>query len=329
MRLIGAGSVVYLLMVAFILSASASGPGDDPRRRDGQTIFRYDTFGDEQLWTNVLRMHEVIPHVDPATALAVGLKVDVDALPPAVITALRAGAVDLTNPANTVELLRLNAVVGVKGTVNDSGQLTTVGVTCALCHSSVDNSFAPGIGKRLDGWANRDLNVGAIVALSPVLDEGTKAEFRLWGPGKYDPRHHAFDGINLIPLNRSSLPIVIPPIYGLRGVGFETYTADGPISYWNSYVGVSQMGGHGTFSDPRIGLSIQQTPDLVTPKLAALLDYQLSLRAPKPVKGSFNAASGRTGQAALSPPGRVAAPVIRDPTSRTSSAALSETVGAA
>src|SRR4026208_1552908 len=245
MRLIGAGSVVYLLMVAFILSASASGPGDDPRRRDGQTIFRYDTFGDEQLWTNVLRMHEVIPHVDPATALAVGLKVDVDALPPAVITALRAGAVDLTNPANTVELLRLNAVVGVKGTVNDSGQLTTVGVTCALCHSSVDNSFAPGIGKRLDGWANRDLNVGAIVALSPVLDEGTKAEFRLWGPGKYHPRHHAFDGINLIPLNRSSLPIVIPPIYGLRGVGFETYTADGPISYWNSYVGVSPMGGHG------------------------------------------------------------------------------------
>ncbi len=296
MRLIGAGSVVYLLMVAFILSASASGPGDDPRRRDGQTIFRYDTFGDEQLWTNVLRMHEVIPHVDPATALAVGLKVDVDALPPAVITALRAGAVDLTNPANTVELLRLNAVVGVKGTVNDSGQLTTVGVTCALCHSSVDNSFAPGIGKRLDGWANRDLNVGAIVALSPVLDEGTKAEFRLWGPGKYDPRHHAFDGINLIPLNRSSLPIVIPPIYGLRGVGFETYTADGPISYWNSYVGVSQMGGHGTFSDPRIGLSIQQTPDLVTPKLAALLDYQLSLQAPKPAKGIFNAVAAERGK---------------------------------
>jgi cytochrome c5 len=296
MRLIGAGSVVYLLMVAFILSASASGPGDDPRRRDGQTIFRYDTFGDEQLWTNVLRMHEVIPHVDPATALAVGLKVDVDALPPAVITALRAGAVDLTNPANTVELLRLNAVVGVKGTVNDSGQLTTVGVTCALCHSSVDNSFAPGIGKRLDGWANRDLNVGAIVALSPVLDEGTKAEFRLWGPGKYDPRHHAFDGINLIPLNRSSLPIVIPPIYGLRGVGFETYTADGPISYWNSYVGVSQMGGHGTFSDPRIGLSIQQTPDLVTPNLAALLDYQLSLQAPKPAKGIFNAVAAERGK---------------------------------
>jgi cytochrome c5 len=296
MRLIGAGSVVYLLMVAFALSASASGPAHDAGRVDGQTIFRYDTFGDEQLWTNVLRMHEVIPNVDPATALAVGLKVDVDALPPALITALRAGAVDLTDPAITVELLRLNAVVGVKGTVDDSGQLTSVGVTCALCHSSVDNSFAPGIGKRLDGWANRDLNVGAIVALSPALDEGTKAEFRTWGPGKYDPRHHAFDGINIIPLNRSSVPVLIPPIYGLKGVGFETYTADGSISYWNGYVGVSQMGGHGSFSDPRIGVSIQQTPDLVTPKLPALLDYQLSLRAPKPKEGSFNEEAAERGK---------------------------------
>jgi len=169
-------------------------------------------------------------------------------------------------------------------------------VTCALCHSSVDDSFAPGIGKRLDGWANRDLNVGAIVALSPVLDEGTKAEFRLWGPGKYDPRHHAFDGINLISLNRSSLPILIPPIYGLRGVGFETYTADGPISYWNSYVGVSQMGGHGRFTDPRIGLSIQQTPDLVTPKLDALLQYQLSLRAPRAPEGSFDQVAAARGK---------------------------------
>jgi cytochrome c5 len=295
MRLIGAGSVVYLLMMAFVLSASASGP-DDLRRNDGQTIFRYDTFGDEQLWTNVLRMHEVIPHVDPATALAVGLKVDVDALPQAMIAALRAGAVDLSDPTNTVGLLRLDAIVGVKGIVDRSGQLTSVGVTCALCHSSVDNSFAPGIGKRLDGWANRDLNVGAIVALSPALDEGTKAEFRRWGPGKYDPRHHAFDGINIFPLNRSSLPVLIPPIYGLKGVGFETYTADGPISYWNSYVGVSQMGGHGSFSDSRLGLSIRQTPDLVTPKLAALLDYQLSLHAPKPSQGSFDQPAAERGK---------------------------------
>src|SRR6476620_24039 len=166
MRLICAGSLVYLLVAVFVLSASASGQSDNAHAGDGQTIFRYDTFGDEQLWTNVLRMHEVIQHVDPATALSVGLKVDSDALPPAVLMALRAGAVDLTDPAVTIELLRLNAVVGVKGTVNESGQLSTVGVTCALCHSSVDDAVAPGIGKRLDGWANRDLNVGAIVALS-------------------------------------------------------------------------------------------------------------------------------------------------------------------
>jgi cytochrome c5 len=296
MRLICAGSILYLLVAAFMLSASVSGRADNPHPGEGQTIFRYDTFGDEQLWTNVLRMHEVIQHVDPATALSVGLKVDADALPAAVLSAVRAGKVDLTDPAVTIELLRLNAVVGVKATVNESGQLSTVGVTCALCHSSVDDAVAPGIGKRLDGWANRDLNVGAIVALSPVMDAATKAEFRSWGPGKYDPRHHAFDGINLIPLNSPSLPVLIPPIYGLKGVGFETYTADGPISYWNSYVGVSQMGGHGSFSDPRIGVFIQQAPDLVTPKLAALLDYQLSLRAPKPAPGSINEAAAARGK---------------------------------
>ena len=298
MRLIGAASFVYVLATAFAVSgllpashtrnvASAS-EDDATARREGQAIFRFDTFGDEQLWTDVLRMHEVIPTVNPATALAVGLKVDVEALPHEVIDALRAGQVDLTNPAVTVELLRLNAVVGVKGSVNEAGQLTKVGITCALCHSSVDNSFAPGVGRRLDGWANTDLNVGAIVALSPALDGATKAEFRTWGPGKYDPRHHAFDGMNIIPLNNPSVPIVIPPIYGLKGAGFETFTGDGPISYWNSYVGVGQMGGKGNFSDPRIGLFINQTPDRVTPKLKALLDYQLSLRTPKPPKGSFD-----------------------------------------
>ena len=264
--------------------------------KDGRRIFRYDTFGDEQLWTDVLRMHEVIATVPPATALAVGLKVDVDALPRGVIDALQAGQVDLTNPAVTVELLRLNAVVGVQGQVSETGQLTSVGITCALCHSSVDNSFTTGIGKRLDGWANTDLNVGAIVALSPALDEATKAEFNTWGPGKYDPRHHAFDGTNLLSLNSPSLPVVLPPIYGLKGVGFETFTADGPISYWNSYVGVGQMGGKGHFSDPRIGLFISQTPDLVTPKLRALLQYQLSLRTPKPPRGSFDPAAARRGE---------------------------------
>lgn len=248
---------------------------------DGREIFRFDTFGDEQLWTDVLLMHQVVQQLTPADALALGLKVDIDALPEPLIAALRAGEVDLRNPAVTVELIRLDAVVGVKGTVN-AGQITRLGITCALCHSSVDDSFAPGIGRREDGWANMSLNVGAIVAASPIIGAELKAEFRKWGPGKYDPRHHAFDGKALRILNSPSLPIVIPPIYGLRNVGFETFTGDGPISYWNAYVGIGQMGGQGTFSDPRIGLTISQTPDLVTPKLAALLDYQLSLRPPVP-----------------------------------------------
>lgn len=302
MRFVGAVTFVYVIAMAFAVSGFSpeertprAAQQDEVKRRDGQEIFRYDTFGDEQLWTDVLKMHEVIPSVDPATALAVGLKVDVEALPPAVIDALRAGQVDLKNPAVTVELIRLNAVVGVKGTV-EAGRLTKVGITCALCHSSVDNTFAPSIGKRMDGWANTDLDVGAIVALSPALDEATKAEFRTWGPGKYDPRHHAFDGNNIISLNSPSLPIVIPPIYDLKNVGFETFTADGPISYWNAYVGVGQMGGQGNFSDPRIGLTISQTPDLVTPKLPALLAYQLSLRAPKPAYGSFDAAAAARGR---------------------------------
>ena len=301
MRLLGAVTFIYVIVTAFSIgaapeiTAAQTEQSDEAKRREGQDIFRYDTFGDEQLWTDVLRMHEVLPGVDPATALAVGLKVDVEALPAGVIAALRAGQVDLKNPAVTIELLRLNAVVGVKGTVDD-GRLTKVGVTCALCHSSVDDSFAPSIGRRLDGWANTDLNVGAIVALSPALDEATKAEFRAWGPGMYDPRHHAFDGNNIISLNSPSLPIVIPPIYGLRGVGFETFTADGPVSYWNSYVGVGQMGGKGNFSDPRIGLTIEQSPDLVTPKLPALLAYQLSLRAPKPAQGTLNRDAAERGK---------------------------------
>jgi cytochrome c2 len=312
MRLIWTAVVVFGSALSFAVSGfelSAAGqqsvptrtelfkPGhQDGSKRDGRAIFRYDTFGDEQLWTDVLRMHEVIATVPPATALAVGLKVDVDALPRQLLASLRAGQVDLTDPAVTVELLRLNAVVGVKGKVSGTGGLTSVGITCALCHSTVDDSFTRGIGKRLDGWANRDLNVGAIVALSPALDEATKAEFNTWGPGKYDPRHHAFDGFNLISLNTPSLPIVLPSIYGLQGVGFETFTGDGPISYWNSYVGVGQMGGKGTFMDPRINVFIKQAPDLVTPKLPALLDYQLSLRTPEPPRGSFDrmaAARGR------------------------------------
>src|SRR5687767_500496 len=315
MRLIGAASVVFIFALTFVASSLGPGvraqqrpdssvrvgerqprDGDARKQRDGQSIFRFDTFDDEQLWTNVLRMHEAIRSVNPLTALAVGLKVDVDALPPALIAALQAGQVDLTDPAVTIELLRLNAVVGVIGKVDDVGHLTSIGITCALCHSTVDNSFTTGIGKRLDGWPNRDLNVGAILGLSPALDPALKTEFSKWGPGKYDPRHHVFDGTNIVPLpippaSALPVPVLIPPAYGLRGVGFETYTGDGPISYWNSYVGVSQMGGQGTFNDPRIGVFITQKPDRVTPKLPALLDYQHSLSAPVPPSGSFNAAA--------------------------------------
>ena len=173
-----------------------------------------------------------------------------------------------------------------------------------------------GIGKRLDGWATLTLNVSAIVALSPALPDALKAEFQTWGPGRYDPRHHAFDGINLVPLNAPSLPIVIPSIYGLAGVGFETFTADGPISYWNSYVGVGQMGGHGNFSDVRIGLTITQAPDLVTSKLPALLDYQLSLRTPDPPRGSFDTEAAKRGAQVFRKQGRCAfchqAPLFTD-----------------
>jgi hypothetical protein len=280
------------LALTTVLALSWASPA---AHTQGREIFRFDTFGDEQFWTGFLRMHEVLPAVTPKTALSVGLKVDVHALPPALIAALRAGQVNLDDPAVTIELLRLNAVVGVEGTVS-GGQLTKVGITCALCHSTVDNALAPGIGRRLDGWAATDLNVGAIVALSPALDDATKAEFRAWGPGKYDPRHHAFDGNALIPLNSPSLPVVIPPIYGLKGVGFETYTGDGPISYWNRYVGVTQMGGQGSFHDPRIGLSVKQTPDLVAPKLHALLEYQLGLPKPHPPAGSVNRAAADRGR---------------------------------
>jgi mono/diheme cytochrome c family protein len=306
MRFICFASCLFVITLAISFSetaASTAGNGTAAPAAErqnfadqGQAIFRFDTFGDEQLWTDTLRMHEVVATIDPLTALGVGLKVDVNALPATLVAALKAGRVDLEDPATTIELLRLNAVVGVKGTVSAQGRLTALGTTCALCHSTVDDSFAPGIGARLDGWANGDLDVGAIVALSPMVDDAFKEEFRQWGPGMYDPRHHAFDGTNLLLLNRPSLPVVIPPVYGLQRVGFETYTGDGPISYWNSYVGVGQMGGQGNFVDARINLRILQSPDLVTPKLPALLAYQLSLQTPAPTPGSFDQAAARRGR---------------------------------
>jgi hypothetical protein len=295
MRLILTASPLLALVVASLVAGSRPATSANPHV--GQAIFRFDTFGDEQLWTDVLRMHEVLAEVDPTTALGVGLKVDSDALPPDLIAALAAGDVDLTDPDVTVVLLKLNAVVGVVGKVNDADQLTSVGITCALCHSTVDDSLADGIGRRLDGWPNLDLNAGAILALSPAFeaDPALVAELQTWGPGKYDPRHHIFDGTDIVVRHTPTLPVVIPPAYGLKHVAAETFTGDGPVSYWNAYVGISQMGGQGNFEDPRIGLSIMQSPDLITAKLPALLDYQLSLKAPRPPKGSFDPVAAARG----------------------------------
>src|SRR5437660_831806 len=259
---------------------------------DGQQIFRYDTFGDEKFWTDTARMQEVVQSsVSPTLALKVGLKVDADAIPPAVAQAIKAGQVDLNSPATTVTLLKLTAVVGLRGTgrtINGKDTLVRLGITCALCHSTVNNSFAPGIGQREDGWPNRDLNVGAIIALSPAITAEQKAIYNSWGPGKYDPRFNQ-DG--------KSTPLVLPPAYGLARVRSETYTAEGPISYWNAYVAVTQMHGQGNFADSRLGIAIKQSPDLVTPKLAALRRYQHSLQAPRAAAGSFDAAAAGRGRA--------------------------------
>jgi cytochrome c5 len=258
---------------------------------EGRQIFRFETFGDEKFWTDTARMHEVVQtSVSPATALKVGLKVDADAIPAAVAQAIKAGQVDLNSPATTIALLKLNAVVGLRGTVttvNGKDTLTRLGVTCALCHSTVDNSFAPGIGRRQDGWPNVDLNVGAIIALSPAITPQQKAVYNSWGPGKYDPRYN-IDG--------KSTPLVLPPAYGLAQVENETFTAEGPISYWNAYVAITQMHGQGDFSDPRLGIDIRQSPDLVAPKLAALRSYQHSIAAPRPPAGSFDVAAAERGR---------------------------------
>jgi mono/diheme cytochrome c family protein len=286
----------YLLAVPFVAALAVASCGGTTHNDDaasanaalvaqGKDIFRSDTFGDEAFWTDTLHMNDVIASaVDPTTALAVGLKVDAEALPAAVVQGIQNGTVSLTDPATTVTLLKLNAVVGVKGTVetiNGVDTLTHVGITCALCHSTVDDSFTHGIGKRLDGWANRDLNPGAIIALSPALSTSAKAVYNSWGPGKYDPRFN-FDGING--------PQVIPPAYGLAGLHSITSTGDGSdIAYWNRYVAVTQMGGQGSFSEPRTGVNVTNgTTDLVSSKLPALQAYQLSLASPLPPVGSFD-----------------------------------------
>jgi mono/diheme cytochrome c family protein len=286
-------------VIASLAILAACGSDDDHPAEDdpklialGKEVFRFDTFGDEAKWTDTLRIHEVIASsVDPVTALAVGLKVDVEALPPGVQEGIKDGSVDLTSPQTTVTLLKLNAVVGLVGkveTVGGKDVLKRVGITCALCHSTVDNSFAKGIGRRLDGWPNRDLNPGAIIALSPAISAAQKAVYNSWGPGRYDPRFN-IDGKNG--------PVLIPPAYGLKGIHSITYTGDGDdVTYWNRYVAVTQMGGLGHFADPRIGVDITNGPvDLVSPVLPALRAYQLSLDAPPP-PDSFDKAAAARGQ---------------------------------
>jgi mono/diheme cytochrome c family protein len=262
---------------------------------DGACVFRHDTFGDEQLWTDVLGLHQLVSDLPPTAALGVGLKVDADAVPPDVL----AGA-DLADPATTVALIALDAVVGVRGQVVD-GRVARIGITCALCHSTVDDAVAPGIGHRRDGWPNRDLDPGAIIALTPGLptlaaqlgvDAATaRAALTSWGPGRYDARFNQ---------DRESHPVLIPPAYGLRDVALETYTGEGPVSYWNAYVAVTQMGGHGDFKDERLGLDIQQHPDRVTPVLPALRDYQLAIDAPPPPAGSFDVDAAARGAVVFS-----------------------------
>ena len=235
---------------------------------EGKNTFRYDTFGSEAFWGDTLQLHKAIageknggvgPGVSPKTALSVGLKVDADALPDALKKQLAAGKVDLDDPATTIALLKLNAVVGVTAFANPDGSVKSMGIQCAFCHSTVDNSFAPGIGKRLDGWPNRDLNVGAIVSLAPNLKpftdllgvdvETVKKVLASWGPGRYDAELNK-DGKAFRPDGKQA-GTLLPPAFGLAGVDLATWTGFGSVTYWNAYVGVTQMHGLGTFFDPR------------------------------------------------------------------------------
>ena len=294
---------------------------------EGRRIFRFDTFGDEVWFGDTLKLHQAIegsrrggvgPGVSPKTALAVGLKVDMDALPPTVVEQAKAGKVNLDDPEVTLALLKLNAVVGVTGFFNPDGSLRSFGVQCAFCHSTVDNAFAPGIGHRLDGWPNRDLNVGAVLALAPnvqaianLLGVDTATVLKVlnsWGPGKYDAELNA-DGKGLRPDGKSAAT-VLPAAFGQAGVNLATYTGWGSVTYWNAYVANTQMHGVGTFFDPRLSNAAQfpvaskihygdvrNAPDQITSKLAALHFYQLAIPAPTPPEGSFNKEAAARGQA--------------------------------
>jgi cytochrome c553 len=278
----------------------------------GRQTFRYDTFGDQVFWSRILGIHQALKTVSPHTALAVGLKVDADALPPGILA-----HANLDDPAVTAELLRRNAVVGVRGFFNQDGTLRAAGITCALCHSTVDDSVAPGIGKRLDGWPNRDLNVGAVVNLAPNLqpvasllgvDEATVRTVLLsWGPGKFDAELF-LDGKAFRPDGKTAATL-IPPAFGLAGVDGHTFTGWGSVTYWNAFVANLEMHGQGRFWDPRLNDpvkfpiaarngfgDVQSDRDLITPKLASLQLYQLAIPAPTPPAGSFDAAAAGRGK---------------------------------
>jgi hypothetical protein len=302
----------------------------------GRDIFRHDTFGDEAFWGGQLGLHKAIkgasnggvgPGVSPKTALSVGLKVDSGLLPKAVVDAIKKGKVDLNSPKTTLALLQLNAVVGVRGQFSTSGTLKSVGITCALCHSTVDNSFAPGIGLRRDGVPNRDLNVGAIVSLAPSLkpftdllgaDEATvKKVLASWGPGKFDAEL-SLDGKAFQPDGRSAATL-IPPAYGLSGVNLHTFTGWGSITYWNAFVANLEMHGQGNFHDARLAdatkfpiaakagfANVTSPTDKISSKLGPLQAYELGLPIPQPAPGSFDAAAARRGKAIFAGAGKCA-----------------------
>ena len=294
----------------------------------GRKIFRFDTFGSEAFWS-ATRLHQALageknggvgPGVSPNQALKLGLKVDLAAVPKAIVPLIQAGTANLDDPAVTVALLKANAVVGVTGFFDADGKrLTGIGIQCALCHSTVDDSLKNGIGKRLDGWPNRDLDIGAIVAAAPDLsafakllqvDEATvRKVLTSWGPGKYDAELSA-DGKAFRPDGKPAATL-IPAAFGLAGVNNHTWTgAWGSVSYWNAYVANTQMHGQGTFYDPRLA-DRQKFPvaarsqqgakhdaeDRITAKLPALHFYQLSLPTPKPPQSAFDATAARRGEA--------------------------------
>jgi hypothetical protein len=314
------------------LTAGDARPSQSPSERallskfrEGLQVFRYETFGDQAFWGGQLGLHRAIAGaanggegdgVSPAAALSLGLKVDVDALPRSLQRSLRRGQVDLDDPATTLALLQLNSVIGLTGVFNDSGQIESLGIQCALCHSVVDDSFAPGIGHRLDGWPNRDLNVGAIVAAAPDLtvftdllgasDAAVREVLRGWGPGKFDAFLH-LDGKAVGP--RGPAAVLIPPLFGLQGVGLMTWNGFSGLNAWVPLVINLEMFGQGIFSDRRLGNAAQfpiaaaagfarvrNTPDLVTPKLASLLTYVESIETPPAPEGSYDAAAAERGE---------------------------------